>query len=78
MALHVGGGGANIPHRIANPIGRAVRHVEAQHVDAGVDELMKFLAGLGCRTDGGDDFGMSVVAAHNHPFRDARVGWAGV
>ena len=53
------GSGADVADDAMDPVMRRVRHVEAKHVHARVDELAEHFRGIGGGTEGGDDFGFS-------------------
>ena len=58
-----------------DPVAGCMGHVKAEDIDAGLDQLGKTLGSLGGRADGGDDLGVTVVAAHG--FQPICAGWLG-
>ncbi len=51
-------------HQRGNPFAGAVRHVQADDVDALKDDLTKPLAAFGGGADRSNDLGVPVVTAH--------------
>ena len=58
-----GGGGADVLDDAAHPIVRRVRHVEAEDVDAGVNELADHFRRIRGRTERGNDFRSANVSS---------------